>query len=546
MQRSGRQSGLAFVHFDSTPEGLQSALRAIASLDNAVVDETTFKVEPSRNMTKQFQCAVPKPQKASKSSAQHTSLQLDSNASAKQAPAQIHKPSVQPFPTVQFSAQAPSGPLQPIAPAQQLGGYPLPAHPSSRSQHYQHGQLHSYSHPYHSPFQQQQQQHQQQLQHHHYQQQLQNAAAMSSAQSDVLRRSPQIYPPSVAPPNNLSPYAQSHFHYRQQQHQPQLRHSGAPSSPYFSSSPVHPSTMAAMRPMSLPGASSVQDASLRSASWGGLEGELGISSRVDSMDGGISYGPPPINGSEAYSAYSYSPATTTSSPSPYNTSSSVSTPAAYLVSTPPALTVPPPGATLSHSAHTPMQSSHPPLPPMHYAPHPQPHMQYSARPDSLSLGLAEPGSKTIGRSARHMTIPRVDTAVQVPLSFSSSPSTASRLSSLSSTHSIDQAGLPFHGFMARTSPPPLMPEDILGSMSSGHTSHSMSKDGSMDPFGESHYCISLQHTKSFLGNVAQSSLQPGIRLAGIGSDRGDSSGLTPFAFSIDDCESLVDSFQPWK
>eukprot|EP00981_Chlorochromonas_danica_P006975 scaffold1508_cov182-Ochromonas_danica.AAC.9 len=52
--RTGRQSGLAFVHYDSTPQGLQSALQAISVMDGMSVEGIYFKVEPSRNLIKQF------------------------------------------------------------------------------------------------------------------------------------------------------------------------------------------------------------------------------------------------------------------------------------------------------------------------------------------------------------------------------------------------------------------------------------------------------------------------------------------------------------
>eukprot|EP01039_Chlorochromonas_danica_P004747 gene4747-5202_t len=52
--RTGRQSGLAFVHYDSTPQGLQSALQAISVMDGMSVEGIHFKAEPSRNLIKQF------------------------------------------------------------------------------------------------------------------------------------------------------------------------------------------------------------------------------------------------------------------------------------------------------------------------------------------------------------------------------------------------------------------------------------------------------------------------------------------------------------
>eukprot|EP01039_Chlorochromonas_danica_P006144 gene6144-6766_t len=54
-QRKGIQSGYAFVHFVSNEQGVQSAIKAVATMDGNVVENIKFKVELSRNLLKQFE-----------------------------------------------------------------------------------------------------------------------------------------------------------------------------------------------------------------------------------------------------------------------------------------------------------------------------------------------------------------------------------------------------------------------------------------------------------------------------------------------------------
>lgn len=56
-QRVGRQSGQAFIHYESNEEGLKSALRAVEVMNGRTVNEIAFKAEPSRNLAKQFDAA---------------------------------------------------------------------------------------------------------------------------------------------------------------------------------------------------------------------------------------------------------------------------------------------------------------------------------------------------------------------------------------------------------------------------------------------------------------------------------------------------------
>eukprot|EP00981_Chlorochromonas_danica_P007919 scaffold1900_cov183-Ochromonas_danica.AAC.25 len=55
--RIGRQSGQAFIHYESSEEGLRSALRAVEAMNGRTVNEIAFKAEPSRNLAKQFEAA---------------------------------------------------------------------------------------------------------------------------------------------------------------------------------------------------------------------------------------------------------------------------------------------------------------------------------------------------------------------------------------------------------------------------------------------------------------------------------------------------------
>eukprot|EP00981_Chlorochromonas_danica_P013847 scaffold6925_cov248-Ochromonas_danica.AAC.9 len=52
--RTGRQSGLAFVHFASTTEGMHSAFRAVSGTDGNIIEGITFRSELSRNLLRQF------------------------------------------------------------------------------------------------------------------------------------------------------------------------------------------------------------------------------------------------------------------------------------------------------------------------------------------------------------------------------------------------------------------------------------------------------------------------------------------------------------
>lgn len=54
LQRTGRQSGLAFVHFASTKEGMHAAFRAVSGIDGNTVDGISFRAELSRNLLRQF------------------------------------------------------------------------------------------------------------------------------------------------------------------------------------------------------------------------------------------------------------------------------------------------------------------------------------------------------------------------------------------------------------------------------------------------------------------------------------------------------------